>query len=209
MTLLTARTAPVRRPVADLDLTIEPADEAHLGGMATVYREQAMGGLGTWEDPLPDAVEMGRRLAAVRAAGLPAYVALDAQRRVIGFSWARPFRNRAAYRETVEDSIYVAARARRRGVGRALLAAVIEASARQGCRQMIAVIGDARNLPSIRLHKSLGFSAAGYLRGAGWKPDGRVDVVLLQRDLDGEPSRRRVATRARCWDNQACCSITT
>ena len=48
---------------------------------------------------------------------------------------------------------------------------------------MIAVVGDARNLPSIRLHESLGFKAVGFLPGAGRKPGGAVDVVLLQRSL--------------------------
>ena len=54
---------------------------------------------------------------------------------------------------------------------------------RLGCRQMIAVVGDARNLASIRLHLSLGFKAVGFLPGAGRKPGGAVDVVLLQRSL--------------------------
>jgi phosphinothricin acetyltransferase len=193
MTML-ARVAPARHSSLSLAFTIEPAGEAHLGAMTMIYRDQVMDGLGTWEDPIPDPAEIGRRLAALRAAGLPAYVALDAQRRVLGFAWARPFRDRAAYRDTVEDSIFVARRARRHGVGKALLGAVVDACTQLGCQQMIAVVGDARNLPSIRLHESLGFKAVGFLPGAGAKPGGRVDVVLLQRALgDGVvvPLRRR------------------
>lgn len=159
---------------------IVPAAPAHLGAMAAIYREQAAEGLGTWEDPVPDAAEIGHRLGIVRDAGLPAYVALDRDREPLGFAWARPFRDRAAYRATVEDSIYVARRARRLGVGRALLATVIESCAGLGCRQMVAVIGDARNRPSIGLHESLGFTAVGLLPGAGLKPTGPVDVLLLQ-----------------------------
>ena len=60
--------------------------------MAAIYREQIAAGLGSFEDPLPDAAELGRRLAAVREAGLPAYVAVDGDGRVLGFCWARPFR---------------------------------------------------------------------------------------------------------------------
>ena len=72
-----------------------------------------------------DAAELGRRLAAVRAEGLPAVVAVDAAGQVLGYCWARPFRPLAAYRGTVEDSIHVAREARRRGVGQALLAIMI------------------------------------------------------------------------------------
>ena len=158
--------------------------------MAAIYREQATAGLGSFEDPLPDAAELGRRLEAVAEAGLPAYVAVDGDGRVLGFCWARPFRAIAAYRATVEDSIHVACDARRHGVGRTLLEALITACIQLDCRQMIAVVGDARNLASIRLHESLGFKAVGYLPSAGHKPSGPVDVVLLQRSLAPEHWRK-------------------
>ena len=176
---------PVSGRVAErrLDFTVEAAAATHLPEMAAIYREQIAAGLGSFEDPLPDAAELGRRLAAVREARLPAYVAVDGEGRVLGFCWARPFRAIAAYSKTVEDSIHVASDARRHGVGRALLEALIAACRKLGCREMIAVVGDARNLASIRLHEHLGFKAMGFLPGAGHKPGGPVDVVLLQRSL--------------------------
>ena len=87
-------TLPVSGRVAErrLDFTVEAADATHLPEMAAIYREQIAAGLGSFEDPLPDAAELGRRLAAVREAGLPAYVAVDGDGRVLGFCWARPFR---------------------------------------------------------------------------------------------------------------------
>ena len=103
--------------------------------------------------------------------------------KVVAEHWACPFRPISAYSETVEDSIHVASDARRHGVGRALPAPPVAACGKLGCRQMIAVVGDARNLASIRLHESLGFKAVGLLPGAGAKPSGAVDVVLLQRSL--------------------------
>ena len=179
-------TLPASGPAVEgrLDFTVEPARAAHLQEMAEIYREQAMAGLGSFEDPLPDAAELGSRLEAVAEAGLPAYVAVDGHGRVLGFCWARPFRAIAAYRATVEDSIHVARDARRHGVGRTLLEALVAACIQLDCKQMIAVVGDARNLASIRLHESLGFKAVGYLPGAGHKPSGPVDVVLLQRSLE-------------------------
>ncbi len=184
-------TLPVAGRVAErrLDFTVETARAAHLPAMAEIYREQIAAGLGSFEDPFPDAAELGRRLSAVAEAGLPAYVAVDGEGRVLGFCWARPFRAIAAYRGTVEDSIHVAGEARRHGVGRALLETLIASCARLGCRQMIAVVGDARNLPSVRLHESLGFKAVGFLPDAGHKPGGPVDVVLLQRSLRAAQAR--------------------
>ena len=100
-----------------------------------------------------------------------------------GFCWARPVRAIAAYSETVEDSIHVESDARRHGVGRALLEALIVACRKLGCRQMIAVVGDARNLASIRLHEHLGFKAVGCLPAPATSAAVVVDVVLLQRSL--------------------------
>jgi phosphinothricin acetyltransferase len=179
------QTLPVAGRVGErrLDFTVVDARPEHVPAMTAIYLEQIASGLGTFEDPLPDAAEMARRLSAVCAAGLPAFVAQDGEGRVLGFCWARPFRALAAYRTTVEDSIHVAGEARRHGVGRALLEAVIADCAGRGCRQMIAVVGDARNSASIRLHRSLGFKPAGFLPDAGHKPGGSVDVVLLQRPL--------------------------
>jgi hypothetical protein len=102
-----------------LDFAVEAARPAHLPEIAAIYAEQVAAGLGSFEDSLPDAMEMGRRLDAVQAAGLPAYVAVDAAGGVLGCCWARPFRSIAAYHATVEDCVHVAGDARRHGVGRA------------------------------------------------------------------------------------------
>lgn len=187
---LTPSGPPTRiRPPA---LRVAPLERGQLAAVTTIYREHLRTGLGSFEDPLPDEAEMARRLAAVEASQLPALVVLDDRGLVRGFSWARPWRERAGYRGTVEDSIYVARAARRQGIGRLLLGHLVDACGALGCRRMIAVVGDARNRPSIRLHESLGFEACGLLPGAGWRPgpDGGMveqDVLLLQRKL-GAPA---------------------
>ncbi len=80
-----------------------------------------------------------------------------------------------------------------RGVGRALLTALIARCELGPWRQMIAVIGDSRNDASIRLHARLGFAHVGTLRSVGFKFGRWVDCVLMQRDLgpgDATPPRR-------------------
>lgn len=176
-----------RRPAERVAHTLVAATRHHVPAITAIYRAQIESGLGSHEDPLPDATEMARRLAELTAQGLPAFVALDARRRVRGFTWATPFRMRAHYRHTVEDSIHVHPEARRLGVGEALLRRLIAACADRGLRQMVAVVGDARNRASIRLHEKQGFQACGYFPGAGARADGEpCDVVMLQRALEAE-----------------------
>jgi phosphinothricin acetyltransferase len=69
------------------------------------------------------------------------------------------------------------------GVGRALLDRLIDDTASRRFRQMIAVIGDSENLPSIRLHEAAGFAHVGVLRSVGWKHGRWLDTVLMQREL--------------------------
>jgi L-amino acid N-acyltransferase YncA len=101
---------------------------------------------------------------------------------VIGYGYASPFRPRAGYRYTVEDSIYLRADCGGRGLGRRLLEAVIAASREAGCRQMIAVIGG-DNPASVAMHGALGFAHCGVLRGAGWKFDRPQNITMMQLEL--------------------------
>jgi phosphinothricin acetyltransferase len=94
-------------------------------------------------------------------------VVAEADGRVAGYAYAGPYRTRPAYRYTVEDSVYVAPDAAGRGLGHAALAEVIHRAAERGCRQMIAIIGDSGNQPSIRLHEKLGFRHAATLQAVG------------------------------------------
>jgi phosphinothricin acetyltransferase len=163
---------------------IREATTADAPAIAAIYGHHVLHGLGTFEEEPPPASEIETRMAAVIEAGLPYLVAVTGGR-VVGFAYAAPFRPRAAYRYTVEDSIYIAPEAVGRGVGRALLSATIEACERIGKRQMIAVIGDSGNAASIGLHATLGFTQSGVGRSVGFKQGRWVDIVWMQRALNG------------------------
>ncbi|MFN8830866.1 MAG: GNAT family N-acetyltransferase [Labrys sp. (in: a-proteobacteria)] len=165
-------TAPVIRPVA-------PGD---LAAITAIYGEAVFFGSASFEIEPPPAEEMARRCETITAAGFP-YLVAEIEGRVIGYAYAGPYRPRPAYRFTVEDSIYLDQAARGLGIGRLLLTALIERTTAMGMRQMIAVIGDSANLPSIRLHEALGFERAGLLRSVGWKHGRWIDSVLMQRSL--------------------------
>jgi phosphinothricin acetyltransferase len=159
----------------------EPADAAAL---SAIYGHHVLHGFGTFEETPPDAAEMERRRRAIADQGLP-YLVAEADGRVLGFAYASPFRPRPAYRYTLEDTVYVAQDAVGRGVGRAVLSAVIAACEALGARQLVAVIGDSGNAGSIGLHTALGFQHAGVGRSFGFKHGRWVDVVWMQKPLGG------------------------
>lgn len=148
-----------------------------------IYAHWVEHGLGTFELEPPGVEEMSARREAVLAGGFPYLVSTDDAGAVTGYAYAAPYRTRPAYRFTVEDSIYLAPEGAGKGIGRALLEALIARCEAASCRQMIAVIGDSGNAPSIKLHTALGFRHAGVLRSVGWKHGRWVDCVMMIRPL--------------------------
>lgn len=167
---------------ADAALLIRPSATADLDAITAIYADAVRDGTGTFELDPPERAEVARRRDDVMAKGLPWLVAQQHQR-VLGFAYADHFRPRSAYRWCLEDSIYLAADARGRGVGKLLLAELLGRCEARGARQMLAVIGDSANAASIGLHTALGFVRAGVLKSAGWKFGRWLDVVLMQRAL--------------------------
>lgn len=150
--------------------------------IAAIYAHHVRFGLGTFEETPPSVDEIRQRREGILALGLPFLVATVGER-IVGYAYVGLYRTRSAYRYTLEDSIYVAAEAARRGVGRALLARLIERCDGLGYRQMVAVIGDSDNRASIRLHAALGFEHIGVQPAVGFKHGRWVDSILMQRAL--------------------------
>ena len=171
-----------RRRAGPEPVVIRESTDADVAAIEAIYAHHVLNGLASFEETPPDVGEIARRRAALVDDGFPHLVAV-ADGEVAGFAYASGFRPRPAYRYTVEDSVYVAPEVTGRGTGRALLAALIERCTRLGYRQMVAVIGDSANHPSIALHESLGFRRAASFRSVGFKFGRWVDVVVLQRAL--------------------------
>jgi phosphinothricin acetyltransferase len=151
--------------------------------LAAIYGHHVLHGFGTFEEAPPSPQEMAARMAAVTRRGLP-YLVAEIDGAVCGFAYAGPFRTRAAYRYTVEDSVYIAPGRQGQGIGKALLGAVIAACEALGLRQMLAMIGDAANAGSVGLHAACGFSHVGAMSAVGFKAGRWVDVVVMQRPLN-------------------------
>jgi L-amino acid N-acyltransferase YncA len=163
-------------------MVIRDARPADLAQVTAIYREAVLNGTGSFEIDPPNESEMVARYQRIGGQGYPYLVACD-DGAVLGYAYAFAYRDRPAYRFTVEDSVYIRSDVQNRGIGAALLARLITESESRGYRQMIAVIGDSSNAGSVRLHQRAGFVPAGMLNLVGWKHDRWLDVVLMQRSL--------------------------
>jgi phosphinothricin acetyltransferase len=168
-------------------LLVRSAHEADLEAARAIYAHAVAHGVGTFEETAPDAAEFARRFHAVRDLALPWLVA-EADGEILGYGYAGPYRPRSGYRYTAEDSIYVAPAHARRGVGRALLQAVVAGCEAAGLRQLVAAIGDSGNAASVALHRACGFQPAGLLPAVGFKHGRWLDVVFMRRPLNGGDS---------------------
>lgn len=167
---------------------LRDAVAADLPAITAIYADEVLHGVATFELTPPDTAEMASRLAAVQDLTLP-WLTAELEGVIVGYAYLAPFRLRPAYRYCVELSVYIAPEARGRGVGRALMQALIARARAMGLRHLIGVIGDSGNAGSIALHKAAGFREAGVWHETGWKFDRWIDVVLMQLDLtpDGRP----------------------
>lgn len=169
--------------------SIRPAVAADIPAITTIYAHAVLHGTASWELEPPDEAEMLRRFEAIAAGGYPYLIAEEAGR-LLGYAYAGAYRPRPAYRSTVENSIYIAPDSQGRGVGGALLDALMQECTRRGFRQMIAVIGDGTgaSLGSRRLHERAGFRLIGVAEKVGFKHGRWLDQMLMQKDL-GEGDR--------------------
>jgi L-amino acid N-acyltransferase YncA len=162
--------------------TIRPATPADIPAITHIYRHAVATGTASFEYESPSEAEMARRQQALFDGGYP-YIVAELDGSLAGYAYAASYRPRAAYRYSVEDSIYVAPQAHRRGIGRVLLEDLIVECEKRGFRQMIAVIGDSAQTPSIELHRAAGFRMIGNVENVGYKFDRWLDTVLMQRAL--------------------------
>ena len=163
-------------------LLIRPSTDSDLPAIASVYGHHVLHGTGTFETEPPSVSDMASRRQDVLGRNLPWLVA-EQDGQVVGFAYGNWFKPRAAYRFSVEDSIYLAPGQQGRGLGRALLAELLAHLETRGVRKVMAVIGDSANTGSIGLHTALGFERVGVVEACGWKFNRWLDIVLMQKTL--------------------------
>jgi L-amino acid N-acyltransferase YncA len=170
---------------------LRDATDDDVPAIQAIYAQHVLTGVASFEETPPTVEDMRGRLANVRAHGLP-YLVAELDGVVAGYCYATPYRPRAAYRHSIEDSIYIDHAFRGRGLGTLLLRALIERCEAGPWRQMIAVIADNGSGGSLSLHRDAGFELVGTLRAIGFKHGRWLDTTLMQRALGSgaaEPPR--------------------
>lgn len=163
-------------------MKITAAALSHVPEIQAIYAHHVLHGAGTFEETPPSVEDVDRRFRSITDRGWSYLVATD-ETGVLGYAYFAQYRERSAYRFCAEDSIYVRDDVRGQGVGKALVAQLLEDAETTGFRQMLAVIGDSENVGSIGMHASLGFQRVGLLRASGLKFGRWVDTVYMQRAL--------------------------
>jgi L-amino acid N-acyltransferase YncA len=164
-------------------LTIRDAAEADAPAIAAIYAHHVLNGTASYDYEAPSADDTRAKIRRIRDAGWP-FLVVEEHGAVVGYAYATQLRDRAAYRFTCENSIYVRHDCTGRGVGKALLETLCARARECGFHQMIAVVGGAEPA-SIALHEKCGFAVVGRLGKVGFKHGRWLDTVYLQRALEG------------------------
>lgn len=166
----------------DLKFTVEEAKVTDLAEVREIYAHYVKNTTASLDETPPSQDEMVDLYSLVLSKNLPFMVA-KAEGKVVGFSYAQPFRKRSAYRYTVEESIYVHHEYLRNGIASDLLETVIKKCREVGYKQMVAVVVESDNDQSIEFHEAMGFVNQGRLVHVGYKQNQWLDIVLMQKEL--------------------------
>lgn len=161
--------------------SIRFARSSDAGAIAPIYAHHVLHGTATFDTIPPGTDVWHEKIAAILSRSWP-FIVAEVDGEIVGYAYATQFRDRPAYAHTCENSIYVADAARGKGIGTALLVALINAAASSGFTQMIAVIGGGEPA-SIAIHANCGFAHAGRMRNVGRKFGKLLDTVYMQKSL--------------------------
>jgi L-amino acid N-acyltransferase YncA len=163
-------------------MKIRDVREDDAEAIAAIYAHHVLNGTASY-DLEPPPIEFHRdKIRWIAGEDWPFLVA-EVDGMLAGYAYVTQFRDRAAYRYTAENSVYVHPELMGRGIGKALLHELLNRSTAHGFRTIVAVIGGAEPA-SIALHAALGFEEVGRLRAVGWKKERWLDSVYMQRNLD-------------------------
>ncbi|MDQ1661177.1 MAG: hypothetical protein QOJ68_1157 [Blastococcus sp.] len=168
-------------------MRVRDATEDDAAACAAIYAPYVTDTAITFEYEPPTAVQMAARIAAAQRTH--AWLVLEDAGSVVGYAYAGPYKERAAYRWSCEVSVYLEPGRRRGGGGRALYEALLSRLTERGFRTAIAGM-TLPNEASVGLHRALGFEPIGTTRRIGWKHGAWQDVAWAQRTLgpDGPPA---------------------
>lgn len=177
-------------PEAAFAYDIRPARADDVPDIREIYNHYVTNSMVTF-DETPWSIGRWRdKFARLSDRGLPFLVAQSPSGQILGYALVQPYGSKSAYRHTVEDSIYLGHAAAGKGLGRALLVALVIACQEAGLREIVAAISDRGAEASIALHRSLGFVEVGRMGRVGFKFGRWLGVVYLQKSIPKKSSKK-------------------
>lgn len=170
-------------PEPTFDFSIRDAEPGDLPYIREIYNYYVTNSSVTFDEDRMSLAKWKSKFAHLQKQGMPFIVAVSPSGQVLGYALVQPWKEKRAYRFTVENSIYLGAAATGKGLGRALLGALIERSKAAGLKEILAVISDKGAEASLALHEKFGFKEIGRMGRVGYKFDRWLGTVLLQLSL--------------------------
>ncbi len=148
-----------------------------------IYNHYVLNSTVTFDEKPMSLAELKRKFAQIQDKKMPFLVAENPAGQVLGYAYVYPWKEKAAYRFTVENSIYLGPASTGKGLGKALMAELIDRSRAAGLKEIVAVIADKGADASIEMHKNFGFKEIGHMGKVGFKFDRWLGTVLMQKSL--------------------------
>jgi L-amino acid N-acyltransferase YncA len=174
---------PVPPPEPEFAFEIRDAVARDIPHMLEIYNHYVMNSTVTFDEDALTLAEMRKKFATVAELRYPWIVAVSPRNVILGYAYVTPWKPKAAYRFTVENSIYLGPASTGKGLGTALMAELLPRAKAAGVKEIIAVIADKGADGSLKLHERFGFEEIGHMGKVGFKFDRWLGTYLLQKSL--------------------------
>ncbi|HTL41152.1 MAG TPA: GNAT family N-acetyltransferase [Pseudolysinimonas sp.] len=180
---LPAHLRPAEPPAPHFEYTLRAAEPRDIPDMLEIYNHYVANSTVTFDEDALTLAEMRKKFRIVADLGYPWLVAVSPGGNVLGYAYVTPWKPKAAYRFTVENSIYLGPASTGKGLGAALMAELLVRAKAAGIREVVAVIADKGAEASLALHQRFGFTEIGHMGRVGFKFGRWLGTVLLQKSL--------------------------
>lgn len=165
------------------EYTIREAQQVDLPSVREIYNHYVRNTTVTFDEKAMTLISLRRKFERVQKLGLPFIVAESPRGQILGYAYVYPWREKAAYRYTVENSIYLGPASTGKGLGKVLMQELLDRSKAAGVREIISVIADKGADASIEMHRKFGFKEIGHMGKVGYKFERWLGTVLMQKSL--------------------------
>ena len=170
-------------PEAPFEYAMRDARPEDLPHVREIYNHYVANSTVTFDEDAMTLREWKSKFAYLKKLGMPFIVAESPNGQILGYALVQPWKQKRAYRFTVENSIYLGAASTGKGLGPVLMQELIDRSRAAGLKEIIAVIADKGAEASIKMHENFGFTEIGRMGHVGYKFDRWLGTILMPKSL--------------------------